>query len=110
PAPTPSANDHGLPLRAWHHCNQPLMGKLRVPGTNRASFYFYNTEAEIDRMIDVLRQAHRFFSREDTGISRMNGPQMARMTRMEIRQDRVDFRHGYRALGTKRPPGHDINV
>jgi cysteine desulfurase/selenocysteine lyase len=33
-----------------------------VPGTTRASFYFYNTEEEIDRMIDILRDAVRFFS------------------------------------------------
>ena len=32
-----------------------------LPGTTRASFYFYNTTAEIDRMIDILREAARFF-------------------------------------------------
>ena len=38
------------PLRGGHHCNQPLMRKLGLPGTTRASFYFYNTRAEVDRM------------------------------------------------------------
>jgi cysteine desulfurase/selenocysteine lyase len=60
---TTYANEHGLALRGGHHCNQPLMRKLRVPGTNRASFYFYNTDAEIDRMMEVLAAAHRFFTR-----------------------------------------------
>jgi len=49
-------------LRGGHHCNQPLMKKLRLPGTTRASFYFYNTTAEIDRMIEILDGAVRFFS------------------------------------------------
>jgi cysteine desulfurase/selenocysteine lyase len=60
---TTYANEYGLALRGGHHCNQPLMRKLKVPGTNRASFYFYNTEAEIDRMMEILTAAHRFFTR-----------------------------------------------
>jgi cysteine desulfurase/selenocysteine lyase len=60
---TTYANEYGLALRGGHHCNQPLMRKLGVPGTNRASFYFYNTEAEIDRMMEILTQAHAFFTR-----------------------------------------------
>jgi len=39
------------------------MRKLRVPGTSRASFYFYNTQAEVDRMMEILTAAHRFFTR-----------------------------------------------
>ncbi|HET6408141.1 MAG TPA: cysteine desulfurase [Chthoniobacteraceae bacterium] len=60
---TTYANEYGLALRGGHHCNQPLMRKLGVPGTNRASFYFYNTESEIDRMMEILTSAHRFFTR-----------------------------------------------
>ena len=56
------ADQRGLALRGGHHCNQPLMRKFGLPGTTRASFYFYNTTAEIDRMIDILRDAARFFS------------------------------------------------
>lgn len=60
---TTYANEYGLALRGGHHCNQPLMRKLRVPGTNRASFYFYNTEAEVDRMMEILTKAYEFFTR-----------------------------------------------
>ncbi|MEQ1860183.1 MAG: cysteine desulfurase [Chthoniobacteraceae bacterium] len=60
---TTYANEYGLALRGGHHCNQPLMRKLGLPGTNRASFYFYNTDAEIDRMMEILTTAHRFFTR-----------------------------------------------
>lgn len=56
------ANSHGLALRGGHHCTQPLMKRFKVPGTSRASFYFYNTLAEVDRMTDILRQAVTFFS------------------------------------------------
>jgi cysteine desulfurase/selenocysteine lyase len=37
------------------------MRKLKVPSTTRASFYFYNTRDEIDRMIDILLWAKKFF-------------------------------------------------
>jgi cysteine desulfurase/selenocysteine lyase len=59
---TTFADQQGLALRGGHHCNQPLMRKFRLPGTTRASFYFYNTTAEIDRMIEILREAVRYFS------------------------------------------------
>ena len=48
------ADQKGVALRAGHHCNQPLMAKLGVPATLRASFYFYNTRAEVDRFIEIL--------------------------------------------------------
>jgi cysteine desulfurase / selenocysteine lyase len=51
-----------LAMRGGHHCNQPLMRRFGVTGTTRASFYFYNTTAEIDRMIEILHAAVRFFS------------------------------------------------
>jgi cysteine desulfurase/selenocysteine lyase len=60
---TTYANEYGIALRGGHHCNQPLMRKLGLPGTNRASFYFYNTEAEIDRMMEIMTAAHQFFTR-----------------------------------------------
>ena len=59
---TTFADQNGLALRGGHHCNQPLMRRFGLPGTTRASFYFYNTTAEIDRMIEILRAALRFFS------------------------------------------------
>ena len=59
---TTFADRYGLALRGGHHCNQPLMRRFGLPGTTRASFYFYNTTEEIDRMIEILRAAVRFFS------------------------------------------------
>lgn len=56
-----AADQFGVALRGGHHCNQPLMRKLGVPSTARASFYFYNTRAEVDRLIEVLREIRRFF-------------------------------------------------
>jgi cysteine desulfurase/selenocysteine lyase len=59
---TTFADQYGLAMRGGHHCNQPLMRRFGVPGTTRASFYFYNTMEEIDRMMEVLHAAVRFFS------------------------------------------------
>lgn len=56
------ANTYGLALRGGHHCTQPLMKRFKVPGTSRASFYFYNTQAEVDLMMNILNQAVKFFS------------------------------------------------
>ena len=58
---TTFADQYGLALRGGHHCNQPLMRRFGVSGTTRASFYFYNTKEEIDRMIEILHKAARFF-------------------------------------------------
>jgi cysteine desulfurase/selenocysteine lyase len=55
------ADQWGVALRGGHHCNQPLMQKLGVESTARASFYFYNTTAEIDRFAEVLREIQKFF-------------------------------------------------
>ena len=58
---TTYADQYGLALRGGHHCNQPLMRRFGVTGTTRASFYFYNTAAEVDRMLEILAGAARFF-------------------------------------------------
>ena len=55
------ADQRGVALRGGHHCNQPLMHKLGVESTARASFYFYNTTQEIDRLVEVLREIQKFF-------------------------------------------------
>ena len=44
----------GVSIRAGHHCAQPLLAYLKHPSTARASLAFYNTEAEIDRLLDSL--------------------------------------------------------
>jgi cysteine desulfurase/selenocysteine lyase len=59
---TTFADQYGLAMRGGHHCNQPLMRRFGVSGTTRASFYFYNTIEEIDRMMEILHAAVRFFS------------------------------------------------
>ena len=55
------ADQRGVALRGGHHCNQPLMKKLGIPSTARASFYFYNTRAEVDRFIEVTKEIQKFF-------------------------------------------------
>ncbi|MCX6895668.1 MAG: cysteine desulfurase [Verrucomicrobia bacterium] len=55
------ADQAGVALRGGHHCTQPLMHKLGVESTARASFYFYNTRAEVDRCVEVIREIQKFF-------------------------------------------------
>ncbi|RZA09465.1 MAG: SufS family cysteine desulfurase [Proteobacteria bacterium] len=52
----------GLAIRAGHHCAQPLMRKLGVIATNRASFSFYNTEEEVDFLAASVKKAMAYFS------------------------------------------------
>ncbi len=52
----------GIAIRTGHHCAQPLMDIFEVPGTCRASFAFYNTEAEIDIFIQALRKIQPLLS------------------------------------------------
>ncbi len=56
------ADQYGLALRGGHHCTQPLLRKLGVPASCRASFYFYNTPAEVERMAEILRKIQTFFA------------------------------------------------
>jgi cysteine desulfurase / selenocysteine lyase len=49
----------GVAIRAGHHCCQPLMAKLGVAATNRASFYLYSLPEEIDRLADGVRKAKK---------------------------------------------------
>ncbi len=51
----------GVAIRAGHHCCQPLMAKLGVAATNRASFYLYTIPEEIDRMVAGLQRARKIF-------------------------------------------------
>ena len=51
----------GVAIRAGHHCCQPLMGKLGVAATNRASFYVYTVTEEIDRLVDGVLRAKQLF-------------------------------------------------
>ncbi|MDE2039983.1 MAG: cysteine desulfurase [Elusimicrobia bacterium] len=51
----------GVAVRAGHHCCQPLMARLGVGGTVRASFYLYNSSEEVDLLLAALRKAISFF-------------------------------------------------
>ncbi len=55
-------DQQGIAVRAGHHCAQPIMRKLDIAATTRASFYFYNTFEEVDYFIDQLRKAQKFFN------------------------------------------------
>jgi cysteine desulfurase/selenocysteine lyase len=52
----------GVAIRAGHHCAQPLMERLGVTATCRASFAMYNTRAEVDALVEALIKAHEFFA------------------------------------------------
>ena len=54
-------DQEGVAIRAGHHCAQPLMRRLGVVATARASFYIYNTNEEVDVLVDALGAADRIF-------------------------------------------------
>lgn len=55
-------NDEGVAVRSGHHCAQPLMKRLGVPATVRASLYLYNTSAEIDQLAGAIRRVQKIFA------------------------------------------------
>ena len=52
-------DSEGVAIRAGHHCCQPLMTRLGVAATNRASFYLYTVPGEIDRLVDGIQKTRR---------------------------------------------------
>jgi cysteine desulfurase / selenocysteine lyase len=52
----------GIAVRAGHHCAQPLMKWLKVSATARASFYLYNTEEEVDKLVAGIKKTKEYFS------------------------------------------------
>lgn len=52
----------GVAIRAGHHCAQPLMNHLKVSGTARASFAFYNTRDEADSLVEAIRKVQKMFA------------------------------------------------
>lgn len=54
-------DSQGVAIRAGHHCCQPLMRQLNVSATARASFYLYNTEEDIDRLVKALIKTKEYF-------------------------------------------------
>ncbi|GAA3401965.1 cysteine desulfurase [Paenibacillus hodogayensis] len=55
-------DQEGIAIRAGHHCCQPLMKWLNVNATARASFYLYNTEDDVAKLVTALRNTERFFN------------------------------------------------
>lgn len=55
-------DQHGVAIRAGHHCAQPVMERFGVPATVRASFGFYNTRGDVDALIDALVDVQRIFA------------------------------------------------
>ena len=55
-------DEHGVNVRAGHHCAKPLMNLLGVGATARASFYIYNDESDVDRLVEALDDASDLFS------------------------------------------------
>ena len=51
----------GIAIRAGHHCAQPLMKRMGVPATARASLSFYNTHDEIDHLVSALEKTQELF-------------------------------------------------
>jgi cysteine desulfurase/selenocysteine lyase len=54
-------DDEGIAVRAGHHCAKPLLRRLGVQATTRASFYLYSTTEEVDALVAGLEKARRFF-------------------------------------------------
>jgi cysteine desulfurase/selenocysteine lyase len=55
-------DEHGINVRAGHHCAKPLMKELGVGATARASLYIYNDESDVDRLVEALEDASDLFS------------------------------------------------
>ena len=54
-------DQRGIAIRTGHHCTMPLMHTLDVAATARASFYIYNTEEEVDLLVNAVKEALRYF-------------------------------------------------
>lgn len=54
-------DEAGVCVRAGHHCAQPLMRRLNVPATARASFYIYNTDADVEALVAGIHHAREVF-------------------------------------------------
>lgn len=54
-------DDHGVSIRVGHHCAWPLHRACGAQSTARASFYLYNTEEEVDKLVEAIKAAREFF-------------------------------------------------
>jgi cysteine desulfurase/selenocysteine lyase len=55
-------NEENVAVRAGHHCCQPLMDRLGLVGTARASFYVYNDDEDVDRLVSGLHRTRAIFA------------------------------------------------
>ena len=62
-------DQYGVAIRASHHCAQPLMRRLGCAATARASFYLYNTKAEVDVLVDALVHAGQYFAPQQAPLA-----------------------------------------
>jgi len=56
-------DNYGIAVRAGHHCCMPLMKRFEIPGTVRASFYFYNTYEDIDKLVEAVKKTKEKFGK-----------------------------------------------
>ena len=56
--------DQGVAVRAGHHCAMPLMKRLSVPATVRASFAIHTTRSDVDRLVDAIQAVLAIFGEE----------------------------------------------
>lgn len=56
-------DSEGVCVRSGNHCTQPLMRFIGIDSTCRASFYFYNTKQDVDRLVNALNKAYKMFSK-----------------------------------------------
>ncbi|MER6737484.1 cysteine desulfurase [Streptomyces puniciscabiei] len=54
-------DERGVAVRVGHHCARPIVKRYGIPATTRASFYVYNTPAEVDALVEGVRAAQRYF-------------------------------------------------
>ena len=55
-------DEENICIRAGHHCTEPLMRRFNLAATSRASLSFYNTESEIDQLIESIKKIQRLFN------------------------------------------------
>ena len=55
-------DQQGIAIRAGHHCAQPVMQHFSVPATARASFAFYNTREEVDKLAEAVQKTIEIFA------------------------------------------------
>jgi cysteine desulfurase/selenocysteine lyase len=54
-------DEQGIAIRAGHHCAMPLHEKFGIPATARASFYLYNTNDEVDKLVEAIYKVKHVF-------------------------------------------------